>query len=67
MKIFKKTQFALRIRKEIMDKMKYIAYESSRSTNKEIEQACIAYIDKYEDKNGDISDKDLKEFFEKTI
>ncbi len=62
---YKNPQYPLRIRQEIIDKMKFIAHESSRSANKEIEQACIAYITRYEDKFGEISEEDLEKFFDK--
>lgn len=56
---YKNPLFSLRIRQDVLDKMRYIAFQSSRSANKEIEQACIAYISEYEDLHGVISPDDL--------
>lgn len=50
----KKPQYGLRISPEIMDKLKYIAYRSGRSANKEIEQLILAHIEEWERKNGTI-------------
>lgn len=49
--------FSLRVSEELIGKIKIIAKENKRSTNKEIEFALERYIKKYEDLNGDI---DLK-------
>lgn len=46
--------YALRIPSEIMDKLKYIAYRSGRSANKEIEQLIIQHIEAWEKANGTI-------------
>lgn len=47
-------QYGLRIPKEIMDKLKYIANYSGRSANKEIEQLILAHIEKWEREHGPI-------------
>lgn len=38
----------------IIDKMKYIAKQESRSLSKELEKACKEHIKKYELENGEI-------------
>jgi len=38
----------------IIDKMKYIATENSRSLSKELEYACKQHIKRYELENGEI-------------
>lgn len=45
-------QFPLKIDPDYLDKMKYIANENGRSTNKEIEQLIIRYIKEYERLTG---------------
>ena len=47
-------QFPLKIDPNYLDKMKYIANENGRSTNKEIEQLIIRYIKEYEKAYGEI-------------
>lgn len=47
-------QYGLRVPKEIMDKLKYIAEYSGRSANKEIEQLILAHIEKWEREHGPI-------------
>ena len=46
--------FSLRVSEELIDKIKTIAKENKRSTNKEIEFALERYIKKYEELNGKI-------------
>ena len=48
-------QYGLRISPETMDKLKYIAYRSGRSANKEIEQLIIQHIESWEKTHGPIS------------
>lgn len=48
-------QFALRIPKETMYKLQYIAEYSGRSANKEIEQLILAHIEKWEREHGPIT------------
>ncbi|MCI9650242.1 Arc family DNA-binding protein [Oscillibacter sp.] len=48
-------QYGLRIPKEIMDKLKYIANYSGRSANKEIEQLILAHIERWEREHGPIT------------
>lgn len=48
-------QYGLRIPKEIMDKLKYIANYSGRSANKEIEQLILAHIEGWEREHGPIT------------
>lgn len=51
---YKNPQYALRIPVKIMDKLKYIAYRSGRSANKEIEQLIINHIEGWENSHGPI-------------
>jgi len=51
---YKNPQYALRIPREIMDKLKYIADRSGRSANKEIEQLIIRHIETWEKQHGEI-------------
>lgn len=46
--------YPLRVDKNIMDKIKYIAKENGRSTNKEIEVSLKSIIFEYEKENGKI-------------
>lgn len=46
--------YALRISPKIMDKLKYIAYRSGRSANKEIEQLILNHIEAWEKDHGPI-------------
>ena len=56
-------QFTLKIDPNYLDKMKYIANENGRSTNKEIEQLIIRYIKEYEKTYGEIEKEDIEYFF----
>lgn len=47
--------YALRIPKETMDKLKYIAEYNGRSANKEIEQLILRHICEWEEKEGPIT------------
>lgn len=46
--------YALRIPKETMSKLKYIAEYNGRSANKEIEQLILNHIRKWESAHGSI-------------
>ena len=46
--------FSLRVSEELLDKIKYIAEENKRSTNKEIEYILEMYVKTYEKENGKI-------------
>ena len=46
--------FSLRIPEELIDKVKSIALENKRSTNKELEYIIQAYVDHWEKQNGKI-------------
>lgn len=48
------TQFALRVPKELMKKLGYIAKYNGRSKNKELEQLIRARIKSFEHKFGEI-------------
>lgn len=51
-------RYTLRIPKEFLDKIRYIAEENGRSANREIELLIKSRIAEYENKNGiiDLSD-----------
>lgn len=51
----KNPQYGLRIPKETMDKLKYIADYNGRSANKEIEQLILQHIRQWEKTNGPIT------------
>ena len=48
-------QYTLRISKNIIEKLRYIAERSGRSANKEIEQVILAHIEKWEREHGPIT------------
>ena len=52
--IHKNPQYGLRIPKETMNKLKYIAEYNARSANKEIEQLILRHIRDWEKINGPI-------------
>ena len=60
-------QFPLKIDPDYLDKMKYIANENGRSTNKEIEQLIIKYIKEYEKSYGEIEKEDIEHLFKSLI
>lgn len=47
-------RYTLRIPKELLEKISYIADAEGRSANKEIEQLIKKHIETYEEVNGDI-------------
>lgn len=51
---YKNKAYSLRIDANVMDKMKIIADNNSRSKNKEIEYALKKYVDVYEAQHGEI-------------
>ena len=51
---YKNKAYPLRIDAKIMDKMKIIADNNSRTKNKEIEYALKKYLDIYEAQHGEI-------------
>lgn len=53
--IHKNPQYGLRIPKETMAKLKYIAEYNGRSANKEIEQLILRHIRDWEKVNGPIT------------
>lgn len=57
---YKNPVYPLRVSKELIQKIKYIADRNSRSINKEIEQIIKQYILNFEKKNGviEISEQD---------
>lgn len=52
--------YPLRIDKEVMDKIKFIANESGRSVNKEIEYQLKTAIRSYESEHGKIRFPDIE-------
>lgn len=56
-------QFPIRINPKIMDKLKVIANEHSRSTGKEIEYLVIQCIKNYELEFGEITDTDIDNYY----
>lgn len=53
-------QSTIRIEPKTMSKLKYIAFEESRTINKEIERLIIKHVKEYEEKYGEIGDDDIK-------
>jgi len=51
---YKNPHFAIRIPREKLDKLKYIAEFNARSANKEIEVLITKHIDDFEKENGKI-------------
>lgn len=47
-------RYTLRVPRDILEKMSYIAEQNDRSTNKEIERLMKKHIEEYESKNGQI-------------
>lgn len=56
--------FPVRVRPEIIEKIRYIGFVNSRSANKEIEQLMIKRIKEYEDEVGEITQKDIDRMFD---
>ena len=54
-------QFTLRIRDDIYEKMRYLAYVERRSIAMEIETAMLAYIADYESRHGAIQLPEVSE------
>ena len=49
-----KTPFTFHINNEYLEKMRFIAKEETRSLSNLLEHVCKLYIEKYEQKNGEI-------------
>jgi len=49
-----RTQFSLRVPKELLSKFAYIAKYDGRSTTKQIERMMKARVDAFEQKHGEI-------------
>lgn len=47
-------RYTLRIPRDVLNKISYIADNNDRSTNKEIERLIKKYIEEFESKNGEI-------------
>lgn len=63
--IYKNPHFAIRIPREKLEKLKYIAEYNARSANREIEIIVTEHIRNFEAANGKITSDDLK-IFEKS-
>lgn len=55
MGIYKNKAYPLRIDINIMEKLKVIAKENGRTTNKQIESVLKEYLKDYEENHGEIS------------
>lgn len=51
---YKNPHFAIRIPKELLDKLKYIADYNARSANKEIEFLVKRHVEDFEKEHGEI-------------
>jgi len=51
-------RFTLRVSKELLDKLGYVAKYNGRTKNKELEQMMKARINSFEQKNGEIRIED---------
>ena len=49
--------FGLRIPRELLDKIKYVAEYNGRSANKEIEQLILKHVELFENEHGKIQPK----------
>lgn len=56
---YKNPQYGLRVPKELMDKLKYIAKYNGRSANKEIEQLIIQHVAAWEAHHHSITPEDI--------
>lgn len=54
-------QYGIRAKRELMDKLKYIAEVHGRSVNKEIVQLIKEHVDRYEQQHGAIPPRDDQE------
>lgn len=54
MATYKNPHFAIRIPRELLDKLKYIAEYNARSANKEIEILVKHHVQNFEKSNGEI-------------
>jgi predicted DNA-binding protein len=52
--------FAIRIPKELIGKLSYIARENGRSANKEIEQLIIKHVKDFEERFFEITPEDIE-------
>lgn len=62
---YKYPHFAVRIPREKINKLRYIANCNSRSANKEIEVLVTEHIKAFEQKHGEITSQNLDDFFDK--
>lgn len=54
-----KTPFTFNIKEEYLEKMRFIAKRETRSLSNLLEHLCKSYIEKYEQKNGEIELEDI--------
>ena len=52
-------RFTLRVERELMDKLKYIAEYNARSSNRELEMLIRNHIRKFEKEHGKILQEDI--------
>ncbi|MGN1123037.1 MAG: Arc family DNA-binding protein [Eubacterium sp.] len=52
-------RFTLRVERELMDKLKYIAEYNARSSNRELEMLIKNHIRKFEKEHGEILQEDI--------
>jgi len=60
----KNPKYSLRVEPTLMAKLRFIAKESSRSANKEIEHLIALHVKEYEADFGEITAKDIAKLFE---
>ena len=60
--VYKNPHFAIRIPREKLSKLKFIAEYNGRSSNKEIEVLVTQHIADFEAAHGVIADDDLKNY-----
>ncbi|MCM1114540.1 MAG: Arc family DNA-binding protein [Clostridium sp.] len=52
-------QYSLRVPKELLDKLKYIAEYNARSSNRELEMMIRKHIEQFEKEHGEILQEDI--------
>lgn len=52
-------RFTLRVDRELIDKLKYIAEYNARSSNRELEMLIKNHIRKFEKEHGEITQSDI--------
>lgn len=52
-------RFTLRVERELIDKLKYVAEYNARSSNRELEMLIKNHIRKFEKEHGEITQNDI--------